>query len=116
MSCKIKIEPRGEETRVFFEGADVTLDESNTELIQDQVLRQAEAGQAQRMVVDLGNVSYLTSSAIGVFLLAHKRLQAAGGHLVLANVQPHIFEIFSITSLNRLLEILPAEVKDKIGK
>ena len=102
---ELKTEDQGEDTRVYFTGRDVFLDEANTDVINERLLRLVEEKGRIRLLLDLGNVTYLTSSSLGMMLMLHRKLQGVSGRLVLINVQPHIYEIFAITNLVRLLEV-----------
>jgi anti-sigma B factor antagonist len=55
--------------------------------------------------MDLGNVTYLNSSALGLLLRLHKRLRDRGGRLVVSNLAPQVYEVFEVTRLNTLLDI-----------
>ena len=81
------------------------MDETNTEHISAELFRLVETLGRTRFVLDFSNVIYLTSSTLGMLLVAHKKLQTAGGSLSVCNVLPHIYEIFAITNLTRLFDI-----------
>ena len=108
---ELKTEDVGGDTRVYFTGRDVFLDESNTDLINERLLKMVEEKGRIRLVFDMGNVTYLTSSSLGMLLTLHRKLNGVSGRLVLTNVQPHIYEIFAITNLVRLLDVHPAGLK-----
>jgi anti-sigma B factor antagonist len=84
------------------------LHEGNAEAFGRQLSRLAEGGPARHLVVDLGAVAYLTSTALGQLVGLHRRLRAEGGRLTVANVRPAVREVFSVTRLDTLLEVLPA--------
>jgi anti-sigma B factor antagonist len=108
----LEAETRDEEAWAFFNGNDVSLDESDTEDLEDQLSALLETLGRSRLVLDLGNVSYLTSSTLGVFLRLNRKLHAVGGGLVLVNALPYIYEVFRITNLDRLMEVRPAECRE----
>ena len=56
------------------------------------------------VVVDLGDVNFLDSSALGILIAAQRDLAAAGGGLRLAAARPHVRKVFGIT---RLAEVIP---------
>jgi anti-sigma B factor antagonist len=51
------------------------------------------------MVVDLGGVSFLDSTALGVLISTLKKCQAADGKLCLVVTDPRILKLFEITGL-----------------
>ena len=45
------------------------------------------------------------SSALGKLITLDEKMKAHGGTLKLSNIRPEIFEVFTITRLNRLFDI-----------
>ena len=66
--------------------------------------RVVDAGDRQ-VVVDLGEVGFLDSSALGALVLTFKNLRDAGGCLRLAAVQPAVRSVLSITSIDRAIDV-----------
>jgi anti-sigma B factor antagonist len=58
-----------------------------------------------RLTLDLSEVRYLTSTALGMLVALHKRLRARRGHLALVNVTDIVFEVFAVTRLDQILDI-----------
>jgi anti-sigma B factor antagonist len=102
---KLEAENLGDETRVWFRHGSVWLDEVDAADIEARLDRLIEESGRCRLVLDLGNVSYLTSTILGVFLRLQRTLHTVGGGLVLVNAMPQIREIFAITRLDQVLEI-----------
>jgi anti-sigma B factor antagonist len=57
------------------------------------------------VVVDLAQVDFLDSTAVGVVVGAHKHLEATGRHLVLCHVGPVPARVLQITGLLDLLDV-----------
>jgi len=57
-----------------------------------------------RVVVDLGKVSWLNSTGMGILLTAHTALRRHEGDLKLVNVTSRIKNILYITKLNLIFE------------
>lgn len=57
------------------------------------------------LLLDLGAIEFLDSSALGVILNGWKRLQAEGGRLGVVSPQPRITKIFEITALNLSIDL-----------
>jgi len=53
-------------------------------------------GPAHTVVLDLAELSFITSAGIRVFLVARKRLAERNGALLLANPQPPVTKVFEI--------------------
>lgn len=52
-----------------------------------------------KLIVDLGDVTYLNSSAIGVLTVAHVSYANRNGKMILCNVNKSISNIFLVTKL-----------------
>jgi anti-sigma B factor antagonist len=81
-----------------------------------------EAG-AVVVVVDLSEVTFIDSMALGVLLEAMKRLRARGGVLHIVGPRPDVRRIFEITLLDRIFpldatrsEALAARAEDGNGR
>jgi anti-anti-sigma factor len=61
------------------------------------------------VALDFENVLFLSSIGLAILLTINKQLQAEGGRLTLVNVHPHVQEIFAVTRLTTVLEILPRD-------
>ena len=58
-------------------------------------------------VVDLSEVSFVDSTALGVLVTGAKRLRKGGGDLRLVVTEPHIAKVFTITGLDEVFTIFP---------
>ena len=59
-------------------------------------------------VLDMASLEYISSAGLGVLLSTHKRLMAEGSGLELANVNPHISDIFRYSGFDKLFVIRSA--------
>ena len=57
---------------------------------------------ATKIIVDLSDVSFMTSSCLGALMVVHKRVRPLGGYVRLAGPQPLVERILAITKLTRL--------------
>ena len=73
-----------------------------------QVLTDAIEGGQHRLVIDLSEVSFLDSTALGVLIGAVKRLRSRGGALAIVNTDTSIAKTFEITGLDQIFTILPS--------
>jgi anti-sigma B factor antagonist len=72
-----------------------------------QVLTDAIEGGQHRLVIDLSEVSFLDSTALGVLIGAVKRLRSRGGALAIVNTDTSIAKTFEITGLDQIFTIRP---------
>ena len=61
-----------------------------------------------RMVLNLSEVPYLDSAALGVLVDTQRRLKERSGELYLAQVTPFVLRAFEITRLIRIFTIFPS--------
>src|SRR5437016_7297106 len=99
--CRLKVETLGGETVVRFTDHEVLLDEQTTQSLREQLFSLLEGLGPCRLVVDLSNVRFLSSTTLGLFLSLQKKLHAVGGGLVLWNIGAEIREIFAVTQLDK---------------
>ncbi|MCP4136692.1 MAG: STAS domain-containing protein [bacterium] len=57
-------------------------------------------GKYQSVVVDVGNVSYMDSSAIGVFFAAMRRMKLSNGQFYLMNVGKELQEVLDLVNVS----------------
>jgi anti-anti-sigma factor len=87
---------------------DASLDDTNAEKVGAELLRVAEERSSAHLLLDLGKVGYLNSTALAKLVGLYTRLRAAGRRLALENVAPHVYEVFHVTRLTTLLDVRPA--------
>lgn len=64
-----------------------------------------------KMVVDLKDVEYISSSGLRVLLAALKRLRQSQGDLFLTSLQPFVREVFEVTGFSKIFSIFPSQVE-----
>jgi anti-sigma B factor antagonist len=57
------------------------------------------------VVVDLGGVTFLDSTALGALVAAARRAQTVGARVTVVTDDPHTTKIFRITALDRLIDV-----------
>jgi anti-sigma B factor antagonist len=80
------------------------LDVASAPELQDRLAWVASNG-ILHLVLDLAAVTFVGSVGISVFITAFKRMEAAGGSLVVRNAAPSVFRIFEITGLANILSV-----------
>jgi anti-anti-sigma factor len=61
---------------------------------------------AKRWIVDLSQVSYMGSSALGLMVNLRQQIRQRGGHVVLCSLSPRLLSIFHTCCLERLFTIV----------
>jgi len=82
------------------------LDAHNSDMVKDELKRRFADG-AGKVLVDLGEVSFIDSSGLGALVSGFKSAMAAKGRLALAGLQAQVHSMFELTRLNRVFDIYP---------
>ncbi|BBL75535.1 STAS domain-containing protein [Methylomagnum ishizawai] len=93
----------GETLVIALEGR---IDAASAKHLEQQCLDLIEGG-ASRLVFDLGQVVYISSAGLRVFLVAAKRLPPEGS-LKLCALNSTLRDVFEISGFSTLFQILPA--------
>jgi anti-sigma B factor antagonist len=59
----------------------------------------------KKLVVDMGQVEYVSSAGLRVLLAAAKKTNALGGRLVLCGLQPYVLEVFEVAGFTSIFQI-----------
>src|ERR1700676_3398029 len=105
---RLEVEDIGDITVVNFTDRKI-LDEQNIQLIGEQLFSLVDEAGRKKILLNFGNVEYLSSAALGKLITLNKKLQSVGGRLILCNIDPQIYEVFEITKLNKLFNIQKEE-------
>jgi len=63
----------------------------------------------RKILIDLGEVSWVNSTGLGILILGHLKASSSGARLVLAGASRRIDSIFQVTRLNTVFHLLPDE-------
>ena len=105
---RLEVEDIGDVTVVSFTDRKI-LDEQNIQVIGEQLFSLVDELGRKSLLLNFGNVEYMSSAALGKLITLNKKVQAAGGKLILCNIDPNIYEVFEITKLNKLFNIQKEE-------
>ena len=105
---RLEVEEIGDVTVVNFVDRKI-LDEQNIQIIGEQLFSLVEEMGRRKLLLNFGNVEYLSSAALGKLITLNKKLQALDGRLILCNIDPQIYEVFEITKLDRFFDIQKEE-------
>ena len=103
----------GDVTVVHFTGCNVSLDEETLDRIHDQLLALADEPSESHLLLDFGNVEYLTSTALDTLVSLHKKLLARGRHMTVGSLRPQVRELFAVTRLDKYLDLRLAGQEDE---
>lgn len=97
----IKIQTMEDGTAVILEPKGSLIGGTETDELKNTLNSMLSQGKT-RVILDLAGVEYLNSSAIGILTVSHASLSAAGGKLVLCNVNKSISNVFLVTKLSTI--------------
>ena len=82
------------------------LEERDIKALQDSIMSVVESASGGiKLILDFGNVQFLSSAVLGLLIRLSKRIYEHDGQLKLCNINPKIFEIFKITRLTKTFDI-----------
>ncbi|MBI4894007.1 MAG: STAS domain-containing protein [Acidobacteria bacterium] len=108
MSVKLTNRQVGEVTVIDAAGR-ITLGEGSS-TFRDSVKEMVNAGQ-KKILLNLGDVSYIDSSGIGELVSGFTTVSNAGGSLKLLNLTKRIQDLLQITKLYTVFEVFDDEAK-----
>jgi anti-anti-sigma factor len=85
----------------------VTLTDGTT--VFDNVLQRLIKDGRVKMILDLGDVPYIDSTALGIILRAHATVTRRGGTLKLLHLRGHVHELFELTRLLTVIDAFDSE-------
>lgn len=105
---RLELEDVGEVTVVNFVDKKI-LDEQNIQIIGEQLFDLVDNQGKKKILLNFGNVEFLSSAALGKLITMNKKVQQVGGKLVMCNIAREILEVFEITKLDKLFKIFKDE-------
>ena len=85
-----------------------------TDELQSEIKKAADSGNL-KLVVDLGEVAYLNSSALGVLISAHANYTKRGGKIKLCQLNKNLENLFVITKLSLIFDTYPSQMEAIAG-
>jgi anti-sigma B factor antagonist len=105
----LAVETTQDATVVRFIESAVVLDGVNVPRMAELLGSLVEELRQERLILDFGNVRYISSYGLGALVSLHKQARAAGKRLTIRGACQEVYEPFEITRLTRLLDIRPRE-------
>lgn len=77
---------------------------SNAATVEAEVLAVVQQG-AKNVLLNMTELSYISSAGLRVVLVLAKRLKQTGGKLVIYGMQPHVREVFDVSGFLAILNV-----------
>ena len=91
-----------------------TLDAYEVEAVGDQIYEFLEDLIAPKVVIDLGSVDHLSSSALGMLIALRAVVEKDGGVLCVANISDDLQALLKMTKLHKVIQIYNS-LKEAVG-
>ena len=113
MKPRISVEYADNATVVSFVDEKI-LEEMDIRALQETIMSVIEQSKGINLVLDFGNVRFLSSAVLGLLIRISKRVYERDGRLRLCSINPKIYEVFKITRLTQTFDIYK-DVESAIG-
>jgi anti-anti-sigma factor len=80
------------------------LDTTSAKAFEETILGRIESGE-RRIIIDLAQLDYVSSTGLRVLLLANKRLNSANGRIALCSLRGSVREVFDIAGFSSIFSI-----------
>jgi anti-anti-sigma factor len=101
---RIKVNESNKVTIVTFNDSKI-IDEAEIQEFGQELYDLVEREGRKKIILNFGNVEFLSSAALGKLIGFDKRAKQHGAELILSNIRPEIYEVFAITKLTKLFII-----------
>ena len=98
------------EVTVIKETGDITLNQGGDVMLKDKVQSLLQQGRT-KLVLDLGNVSYVDSAGLGQLVQIHSTAKTNGGSLRLVNVTKRLKDLLVVTKLVTIFDSYDSEAE-----
>jgi anti-anti-sigma factor len=81
------------------------LDVHNVKNLKSDVSESLEDEEGWTFILDMGGVTYLDSSGLGMLVYIKKEITSQNGVLKLLNIQPQVLNVFKLTRLDEFFDL-----------
>ena len=101
---RLDVNEVGDVTVVRFRDQKI-IEDINIQELGHEMFHLIEVDNREKLLLNFSAVDFLSSAALGKLITLDKKVKANGGVLKLSNIRPEIYEVFTITKLDRLFDI-----------
>ena len=105
---RLEINEVGDVTVVRFRDHKI-VEDINIQELGSEMFHLIEVENRDKLLLNFSSVDFLSSAALGKLITLDKKMKASGGVLKFSNIRAEIYEVFAITKLNRLFDIIDDE-------
>jgi anti-sigma B factor antagonist len=85
------------------------IDLHNSPQVRTALLKYVDENKPKKLVLNLGEVPYMDSSAIAVLVEALQKMRKTGGKVFLTNLQPRVKGLLEIARLDSIFSVVTTE-------
>ena len=85
------------------------IDLHNSPDVRARLLKFLDENKPKKLVLNLGDVPYMDSSAIAVLVEALQKMRKTGGKIYLTNLQPRVKGLLEIARLDSIFSVVASE-------
>ncbi|MCL1844811.1 MAG: anti-sigma factor antagonist [Defluviitaleaceae bacterium] len=89
--------------RVLVAAPSGELDHYKAERLRAQIDSTFEKSSCRHILLDMGGVSFMDSSGIGMIIGRYKKTELSGGRIVIANMSEPISRLFDVSGLSKIV-------------
>jgi anti-sigma B factor antagonist len=87
------------------------VESGNIQEVAQELFGLVEKEQRKNLLLDFSTLDFLSSEALGKLISLERLVKRQQGKLKLSNIRPEIYEVFTITKLNRVFDIRDNEAE-----
>ncbi|MCI5892634.1 MAG: anti-sigma factor antagonist [Clostridiales bacterium] len=80
------------------------IDQHCTAEIRDEIDRAIDINNLSSLIFDLGGVTFMDSSGLGMIMGRYKKLKAMGGKMMLVRPRPQVDRVLELSGIKKLLD------------
>ena len=103
-ASRLTVQDDGDIARVQFLDRNI-LEETSIQQIGDEIGLLVDRTPNPKLLIVFDQVEHLSSAALGMLITINNKIRQKGGQMRLSDIDPQIFEVFTITRLNNLFQI-----------
>ncbi|HEY3288707.1 MAG TPA: STAS domain-containing protein [Anaerolineae bacterium] len=81
------------------------LDASTVNILERALMRALSSKEARTVIVDVGEVTYISSSGLRVLLTARRQVRERGGDILLCSLTPNVRDVMSMVGFTTLFTV-----------
>ncbi|MCR4861571.1 MAG: STAS domain-containing protein [Ruminococcus sp.] len=81
------------------------IDHHNAKSVREELDRYIIAAQPRSLAIDMGRITFMDSSGIGLIMGRSKLMKECGGILEVRNPQPYIRRVLKLSGIERIVKV-----------